>query len=504
MLFTCSLTFIILITVTFWLIAFLTWHIWSLGYWKRKGLHGPRPTLIFGNATELLKGRKTLGQIFSNFYKEYKAKGHRHIGAYFFGSPYYIAIDLEIAKAILQTDFQHFHSHGTYLAERADPLTANIFNVHGDRWRDIRGKLSPAFTPGKIKTLFNLMLQCAGNLREELEIFSNDNRPFDIRDYAGRFTIDIISSTAFGLETSSLKNPKSKFRQYGDKVFKATVSVVLRNTPPMVIPHRYLRAINYSILRTDVIDFFLNTTLSNIKYREQNNIKRKDFLNILLDLKNNESDLNKKLTANGIAAECFLFFMAGYETSAATISFATYELAINSELQDKTREEINKVLRKYNNEITYEALMEMEHLERVIYETLRKYPPLPFLFRECTENYKVPGEDLQIEKGTFTTIPILGIHYDPEYYPDPERFDPERFSEENRRSIPPFAWLPFGEGPRICLGMRFGLIETKLGLVTLIRNYKFSLNKNTIYPVEFDIKGLIAKSKGEMWLDLQK
>lgn len=177
----------------------------------------------------------------------------------------------------------------------------------------------------------------------------------------------ILGSTAFGLETSSLKNPKSKFRQYGDKVFKATVSVVLRNTPPMVIPHRYLRAINYSILRTDVIDFFLNTTLSNIKYREQNNIKRKDFLNILLDLKNNESDLNKKLTANGIAAECFLFFMAGYETSAATISFATYELAINSELQDKTREEINKVLRKYNNEITYEALMEMEHLERVIY-----------------------------------------------------------------------------------------------------------------------------------------
>lgn len=87
-----------------------------------------------------------------------------------------------------------------------------------------------------------------------------------------------------------------------------------------------------------------------------------------------------------------------------------------------------------------------------ILETMRKYPPVHMLNRICTKSYKVPDSDLVIEKGTKVVISTLAIHHDPEYYPDPEKFDPERFTEEEKAKRHPFTYLPFGEGPRICMG----------------------------------------------------
>ncbi|XP_074037628.1 probable cytochrome P450 6a13 [Leptinotarsa decemlineata] len=207
---------------------------------------------------------------------------------------------------------------------------------------------------------------------------------------------------------------------------------------------------------------------------------------------------------NEVAAQCFFFFLAGFETSSTTICFASYELALHKEIQDRARHEIKEVLKKYNNEITYDALMEMHYLETVIYETLRKYPPLQFLLRKCTDNYKVPDSNIVIEKGMVTIIPVLGLHFDPEYYPDPEKFDPERFNAENKKTIPQFAWLPFGEGPRICLGLRFGMVQVKIGLISLLKNYEFTLHEKTISPIVYTKTSVLASAKGGIWLNLRK
>jgi cytochrome P450 family 6 len=170
-------------------------------------------------------------------------------------------------------------------------------------------------------------------------------------------------------------------------------------------------------------------------------------------------------------AQATQFFLAGFETTSSTISFALYELAINQDIQRKLRKEIRNVLSKFDEEISYESLKEMEYLDMcvkgeknfvknflstyfiLISETLRKYPVLPFLDRRNNADYPIAGSDVVLEKGTPIFISIWGLHFDPTYYPDPEKFDPMRFTEENVKSRPQFTYLPFGEGPRNCIGL---------------------------------------------------
>lgn len=107
------------------------------------------------------------------------------------------------------------------------------------------------------------------------------------------------------------------------------------------------------------------------------------------------------------------------------------------------------------------------------------YPAVENLQRVSENDYKVAGTKHVIEKGTSVIIPVYGIHHDPNIYPNPEEFIPERFTEENMKKRHQFTFLPFGEGPRVCIGMRFGQMQTRLGLVTMLKNYKWSPGRDT-------------------------
>jgi cytochrome P450 family 6 len=132
------------------------------------------------------------------------------------------------------------------------------------------------------------------------------------------------------------------------------------------------------------------------------------------------------------------------------------------------------------------------------------HPPATQTNRKCLEDYKIPGQDVIIEKGTTVIIPIMGIHYDKEYYPEPEKFDPERFTDENKRLRHNFAHIPFGEGPRNCIGMRFGLLQSKMGLVSLLKNYNFTVNKKTMEPLQYKPNHFVLAAQGDIWLNAEK
>jgi len=247
-----------------------------------------------------------------------------------------------------------------------------------------------------------------------------------------------------------------------------------------------------------------------VEYRENNDIKRNDFLSLLLQIKKHgkiNDDVGEaigSMTTEELAAQSFLFFVAGFETSSTTMTFALYELAKNPDIQENLRQEIKRVLSQFDNKLTYEAMLEMKYLQMVIDETLRLYPPVDSLARVASNDYQIPSTNLTIEKDMLVIIPVYAIHYNADIYPQPEKFDPERFNEEQKKERHPMAHLPFGEGPRNCIGLRFGLMQTKIGLINLLTNFKFSPSARTTIPMEFLPRSPLLSPNDDMWLKIQK
>lgn len=136
-------------------------------------------------------------------------------------------------------------------------------------------------------------------------------------------------------------------------------------------------------------------------------------------------------------------------------------------------------------------------------ETLRKYPPVPLLNRECTKDYQLPGTDVVIEKGTAIFIPTMGLQRDEKYFSDPIKFNPDRFSEKN--GIPPMSYLPFGDGPRNCIGMRLGKMQTKVALILMMQHYRFDLDDAQYYKEElpFSPAAIILAPKNGIHLKIR-
>lgn len=157
-----------------------------------------------------------------------------------------------------------------------------------------------------------------------------------------------------------------------------------------------------------------------------------------------------------------------------------------------------------------------------IKETLRKYPPHPFLDRECDQDYRVPNTDIIIKKGTSVCIPVLGLHYDRKYFVDPEKFNPGRFCCENRQGVPEFAYIPFAKGARCCIGKfliskirnningnpfqgeRFGFIATKLGLARILLEYEVIRNAKTPACIKPETRSFLLASKLDLPMTFKK
>lgn len=132
------------------------------------------------------------------------------------------------------------------------------------------------------------------------------------------------------------------------------------------------------------------------------------------------------------------------------------------------------------------------------------YGPIFQLLRKASTDYKVPGSNLIIRKGTLILIPTYAIHMDSENYPEPEKFDPERFSDKNKANRHSMAFLPFGNGPRNCIGLRFGLMQSKIALIKLLTNYKFSPSPRTTIPMRFHSRSVVFAPPDGMWLKVEK
>ena len=437
----------------------LTYFKWTYQYWERKKVPYIKPTIPWGNGSNPFKRKLHSAIEAARIYEQLKAKGWKHGGVFSVLTCAYMVVDLDYLKNILTKDFDHFVDRGLYCNEDADPLSAHLFAIGGEKWRNLRAKVAPTFTSEKMKMMFQTLVDCVPNFLSKIEVDRVANVSIDIKEILECFTTNIIGTCAFGLEFSTFKGEDSLFRKYSRKFFERNILRLLKIIFAIKSPN-IAKKLGVTVIPTDIANFFIKLVKDTVNYREKNNYSRKDFMQLLIDIKGNKLATgadkydDKTLTLDEIAAQSFSFFVAGFETSNATMTFALYELAKHQDIQDKLREEINSILAKHNGEITYEAIQDMKYMDQVINESLRKYPPVALITRKCVKDYKVPGQDVMIEKGTMVFVPVFGIHHDKEFYPDPEKFDPDRFTEENKSKRHRYAHIPFGEGPRNCIGMQ--------------------------------------------------
>uniref|UniRef100_A0A6Q2X5D0 unspecific monooxygenase n=1 Tax=Esox lucius TaxID=8010 RepID=A0A6Q2X5D0_ESOLU len=435
---------------------------WPYGYFTKLGIPGPKPLPFVGTMMEYKKG-------FFNFDSECFQKYGRIWGIYDGRQPVLCTMDRTMIKTILIkecynifTNRRNFQMNG----ELYDGLTV----AEDDTWKRIRSVLSPSFTTGRLKEMFGIMKQHSSNLLNGMKKKAENGLAIELKEFFGPYSMDVVTSTAFSVNIDSLNNPSDPFVSNIKKMLKFDLF------SPLLF---FISEINLRMSLTNNISFFFQG--------------RVDFLQLMIDSQKDSKtktgeEQNKGLSDHEILSQAMIFIFAGYETTSSTLSFLAYNLATNPHVMTKLQEEIDTVFPN-KAPIQYEALMQMEYLDSVLNESLRLYPIAPRLERVAKKTVEING--IIIPKDCVVLVPTWTLHRDPEIWSDPEEFKPERFSKENKESIDPYSYMPFGAGPRNCIGMRFALIMIKLAMVEILQSYTFTACEETQIPLEMDIQGLL-------------
>ncbi|CAH2107766.1 unnamed protein product [Euphydryas editha] len=458
-------------------------------YWELKGVKHDKPMPFFGNNARMVFVQISITQLISEFYWKYR--NEKVVGCYRASRPELIIRDPEMVKKILISDFNYFYPRGLN-KDHIEPLLRNLFFADGDVWRLLRQRMTPAFTSGKLKAMFPLIVERAEKLQLRALSAATEGTTIDARDLMARYTTDFIGACGFGLQSDSLQEENSAFRKLGATIFKRNPRDVVVIMLKEIFPNMFKSLKMLSRVEKQILDL-VNEVL---RQRNCEPSGRNDFIDLLLECKKKGTIVGEsieKVKPDGtpevatlemddelIAAQVFVFFAAGFETSSSATSTTLHELAYHPEVQSKVHEEIDRVLAKYDNKLSYDAIKEMTYLEWTLKEGMRIFPPLGFLIRECARKYTFEEINLTIDEGVRVFIPLQAMHNDPKYFDNPNEFRPERFDPANFDGKNKYVYLPFGDGPRACIGARLGLMQSLAGLAAILARFSVRPAPSTI------------------------
>lgn len=485
-----------------------------------------------GNITDLMFMRQHIVEQFDDLY--YKFPEERFVGRYEFTRPMLLLRDLDLIKKITVKDFEYFIDHRSLMDEVMEPLIGrNLFSLSSEEWKDMRATLSPAFTSAKMRSMVPFMLDASNTmmqtLKDKIKLSGADYVDVESRDIVTQYTIDVIASCAFGLKVNSHKENDNEFYTAGSEIVSVTLRKMLIGISHTLFP-KFSKYFGLQLLSKKTSDFFRRIILDTMKERESKNIMRPDMIHLLMeakkgklayDEKQNESDasfaaveeshvgrkhVNRDWSNDDLVAQAVLFFIAGNDTVSTAMTFLLYELAINPDVQERLVQEIKEHNIKTGSKFDFTSVQNIKYLDMVVSEVLRLWPPAVGTDRQCAKDYNMgkPNstctQDYIIRKGEAVIIPVYAIHRNPEFFPDPLKFNPERFSDENKHKIKPLTYIPFGIGPRNCIGSRFALFELKVMIYNLLQQFVVSPCEKTPIPVKLLKGSFNLKIEGGHWL----
>ncbi|CAH2086406.1 unnamed protein product [Euphydryas editha] len=483
-----AILFVILLSLV---IALTIFHYATNGrkYWYYKKVPYREPCPIFGNFGATLTMRRSYTKMLQYFYDQFR--NEKYVGIFQARRPALFLIDIDLVKTVLSKDFPNFSDRISVSTDtQREPLLRNVANMSGSEWQKMRHIVTPTFSSAKMKAMFPLVADCAKTLKATLDVESFED--IEVPKLMSRFTTDVIGSCAFGVDPGSLRDSQSPFLIMSQKMFKTDRATILKRYCRTFFP-RLFKLLNLKTYSSDVEIFFTNIIKRVLTKRRTTGEQRNDFLQLMLNVQKTETGF--PMTDELITSNSFIFMLAGLETSATTLSFCLYELAKDVDLQNKLRSEIVQCIDRYNG-LNYDAVSAMRLVTQTYLETLRMHPPTPLTTRLCTVPCVLPGTDLKMKVRDAILIPIYCIHRDSKYFPNPDKFDPERFRDD----LNPIGFFAFGDGPRSCPGGRFAQLMVSAGLAAVLQNFVVEPCAKTTPNIDYDSRSVMLKNKGSIWL----
>ncbi len=350
-------------------------------------------------------------------------------------------------------------------------------------WKDTRSIMSPIFSTGKIKVMTQFMNSISDEMLNHARAEMSRAGRVDLSDVSGKFSMETIASCAFGVRAGSFSETgeRSRFLTVAFNFFSLTLWNNLMSVAYLTPGIKHLIDLlgipvnNYSDTK-----WLAETVRATIRHREETKTRRNDLIDLMMDAVKaaGSGDKNSKtetaMDESIVMANCMLILSAGYDSTGGTLAHALFHVTVNPEIQERLRQEIDDAFDSRGiggDVLDYTTLNELEYLDQIVMETLRMYPAFNVHARECTQDYQMPGTDLVIRKGDEVIIPVMGFQYDQKLFPNPEQFNPERFTKEAAKERHSMAFMTFGLGPRNCMGLRFAMLDIKIAMVKMMRNF---------------------------------
>ena len=366
-------------------------------------------------------------------------------------------------RHILQQHNKNFKKGSS--TKMLQPVLGNgLVTSDGDFWLRQRRLVQPAFHRERLQELFLEMGKLTRTFLDEMEVFRG-KEAIDVDAKMMSVTSDIALKTLFGNMTNEDK------AQIYKQVSRTQKYLVTRVRRPYRIPVMALNGENRRF-QTD-LDYFNKLVFDFIRQRRLSGERPNDLLQLLLD--SQDEDTGEQMNDQQIRDEAITMFAAGHETSATGLSWLLWELAQQPQIVEKIRKECEI----FDDVPDFGQLMQLTYTRQVVEEGLRLYPPAWTMTREALVDNDIEG--YQVAKGTSVFLSVFELHRNPNFWQDPLVFNPENFNPEEVKNRPKFNYLPFGAGPRICIGQQFALMEMQLILASLVK--RFSFQRDHSHPV---------------------
>lgn len=424
-------------------------------YWQKKGVRGPKPVAVLGNFLDILLLKISPHKYVNIIHDQYPKE--KVVGLYRGLSPLLLIRDPEIMKKILIKDFNVFTD--TAIPYFPNFQSNNLLSAQGDTWRILRSTLTPLFSPNKLKQMVPLMRQCVEqHMTYVKKIIDNNTTEHEMKALTSKYALDIIGSCAFGIDLKVYTDGKNEFLEMANNLAYSTAFRRIIYVLEFFVPG--ISSLFKSKTADSQCDFFCNLVSNVINMRENMPSMRRDFMDLMIELRKegkatkriNGATLELEINDEMITSQAFLFFVAGFEATSSSLAFILYELALHPDVQTRLYKEICSIYEKYNGILDFDALADMTYFNMVFYETVRKNANPFYISRVASEDYVLPDENLLIEKGTIVLMSFGGVNKNPDYWQNPDQFNPENFSPKIRKDKPQCAEIIFSAGPRNCLG----------------------------------------------------